>query len=104
MLLIFECIHAGPESVISVADQLLLFDEALERLSNEFLFVAHVIENLVFENEESAVDPHRPVVNGVNAGNEAAIFLFERHQVIAEIRPYAKKTRDLILLMEMVDL
>src|SRR5262245_27660331 len=56
-LLVLEGVHARPESLVAVRDELLQTDEALEGLLDELLALLQVIEDLPLEGEESAVDP-----------------------------------------------
>ena len=56
------------------------------------------------EDEESAIDAYISVVNGMDSGNQAAVALLQRNQVIAEVRPDAEKAGDLALLVKVVKL
>ena len=55
-MLVFEGVHARPIAVVLVRGQLVLLDQSLEGFMDQFLAVANVIENLLLEDEESAVD------------------------------------------------
>jgi len=76
----------------------------MEGLDHQFLFVPHVLKDLLLEDKKSAVDAHAAVVNGVDPGNQAAIARFQRHQVIAEIRADAQKAGYLVLLVKVLQL
>src|SRR6266404_1305192 len=78
-LFVLEGVHARPEPVIGIADQLFLFQQSLKRFPNKFLFLFYVIENLFLENEESAVDANRAVVDGVNSRNQISLVLLQRN-------------------------
>src|SRR5262245_31886558 len=56
-LFLFECIHTGPEARISIGDQLPLSDQALKRLHDQLLTFLNVVENLLLEDKEAAIDP-----------------------------------------------
>src|SRR5579859_399382 len=104
LLFILESVHAGPESIVGVADQLLLRNQPMKRLNHQFLFVADVAKNVLFENEKPAVNSYIAVANGVNVGNQAAIAFFNRDEVITEVRPDTKKAGNLALVVKMVQL
>src|SRR6266849_2936330 len=104
LLLVFEGVHACPEAVVRIANQLLLCYESVERLDYELLFVVDVLENLLFEGEKSSVDPYIPIINGMNLGDQATVSLVQRNQVIAEVRPNTEKAGDLAVLMKVVQL
>src|ERR1035441_1600683 len=67
LLLIFERVHAGPETVVGVTNQLLLFDQSMERLLYQFFFLANVIEDFLLEDEIASVNPHASIIDGVDA-------------------------------------
>src|SRR5262249_43714921 len=56
-LLVLEGVQTRPEALVPVGDQLLLADQALERLLHEFFAVLEKVEDLALEDEEPAVDP-----------------------------------------------
>src|SRR6266481_1190748 len=78
-LLVLEGVHAGPETVIGIADQLFLLQQSLKWFPNKFFFFLYVIENLFLKNEESAVDPHRAVIDGVNSHDQISLVLLQRN-------------------------
>src|SRR5882672_530748 len=104
MLPVLERVHARPEAIIPVADQLLFFHQPLERLIDKFLFLANVIEDLLFENEEASVDSHRAHADCMDLGHQITVPLLQRNHVVAEVRPDAKETGGLALLMEVFQL
>ena len=55
---ISERIHRPPESIVLVGHQTPLLDQAIERLEHQLFAVADVIEDLVAEDEVSAIDPN----------------------------------------------
>src|SRR5579883_143219 len=56
--LVPERVHRAPEAVVRHREELPLLDEALKRLDDELLAVAHVVEDLATKREEAAVDAH----------------------------------------------
>src|SRR5580704_930961 len=82
LLFVFESVHACPEPVIGITDQLLLSNQPLEGLDDQFFFVTHVVENLFLEDEKSSVDPDAAIVDGMNLRNETMGALLKRNQVI----------------------
>src|SRR5271157_2531317 len=69
LLFVFESVHAGPETIVGVTDQLLLRDQSVKWLNHQFLFRPDIFENLPFEDEKPTIDPDVPVVDAVNFGN-----------------------------------
>src|SRR5206468_1857208 len=60
ILPVLERVHVAPESVERKREQLALGHQPIERLEHEVLAVAHVVEDVLLEREEAAVDPdHR---------------------------------------------
>src|SRR5215831_13713908 len=55
LLVLLEGVHA-PEAVVPVSDELLLLDQAMERLLDQLLALFDVVEDLAPEDEEAAVD------------------------------------------------
>jgi len=104
LLLVLECVHTRPEPIIRVANQLLFFDQPVERLDYEFLFLTDVIENLLLENEKASVDPNRAIVNGMDPRDEAAVALLQGHQMIAEVRSDTEEAGNFVMLVEMFQL
>src|SRR6185437_17029906 len=56
-LQILERVDAAPEAGIGLGGELLRRDEPLERLDDQLLAGAHVVEDLVAQCEEAAIDP-----------------------------------------------
>ena len=57
MLPFLESVHARPETVVLVREELSLFDESIKGFLNELLAFLHIVEDLFSENEESSVGP-----------------------------------------------
>src|SRR5262249_53417967 len=55
-LLVLEGVHAGPEAVVPVRDELPAFEEAPERLIQQLLAVLDVVEDALSESKVAAVD------------------------------------------------
>ncbi len=102
MLLILKSVHARPESVVNIGQQLLLIHKPLERFAHEFFVFPYVIEDLVFENEVSAVYPQVALIHRMDSRDQASIV--QLNQVIAEPRLDAHKTSGPVVLPEMLDL
>ena len=64
---LLERVHAGPEAVVRVGDQLSLRGQPLERLLHEVLALADVVEDLAAQHEEAAVDAHADVPDVADA-------------------------------------
>ena len=67
LLFVFKCVHAGPEAVVAISDELVLVHEPLERFTHQLFFVANVVKDFFLENEVPAVDAHRTVVDRVDS-------------------------------------
>src|SRR4051812_37943398 len=102
MLAILKGIHARPEAVILVADQLSLCHQSLEGFNHQLFAFAHVVENLLLENEESTIDPNAAIVNRMNVRHQALSSVVHRNKVIAKIWTDAHETSNLVLSMEMI--
>src|SRR5437762_3153929 len=72
-LLIFEGIHAAPEPVVAVGKKLLLLDQSLKRLLNQFFATVHEIENLLSQYEESSIHPDIGAAHMPDLSNEIVI-------------------------------
>ncbi len=73
LLLVFESIHTRPEAIVWIADQLLLCYQPVERLNHELFFIPHIVENFLLENEESSIDPHIAVIDGMDLRNHLVL-------------------------------
>src|ERR1700674_2669102 len=77
LLLVLEGVHARPEPIIGITDQLFLFHQSPKRLPHEFLLHSDVIENLPVKDEESSVDPNRAAIDGVNPRHQVSVALLQ---------------------------
>src|SRR5262245_34184841 len=57
-LSISESVHSSPEALVSVSDELIRADKAIERLEHQFLTVIYVIEDFSTKDEVSAINPN----------------------------------------------
>lgn len=104
MLPVLEGVHAYPEPVVAVANQLLLTNQSLEWFLDKIFFLPDVIEDLLLEDEKASVNPHRRVTDRLDSRNKVASSLCQGNHVVAQIGADAEKTRDLVLLVEVVQL
>src|SRR5262245_5233880 len=72
-LAFLEGIHAGPETVMAIGHKLAFGNEAAKRIFDQFFAVAHVIENLLSENEEAAVHTEPGLANMLDTLDVATI-------------------------------
>src|ERR1700751_831748 len=88
-LLVLERIHGAPEAFMTEGHQLVCFNQSLERRFDEFFAVAHVVEDLLAEDEETAIDPEV----GILAGADAPDFSARPHvdEMQAERRPHGRE-------------
>ena len=68
-LLVLQRIHRAPEAFVLEGHELVGFDQALEWRLDQFIAFAHVVEYLLAEDEEAAVDPEIGVLAGADALN-----------------------------------
>jgi len=73
LLFVFERIHAGPEPVVLVADQLSFFSQPAKRLADKLFFLLNVAEDFSFEDKIPAIDAQAAVVHRVNPRDQALI-------------------------------
>src|ERR1017187_5346501 len=104
MLPVLEGVHAGPKAIVGITNQLLFRQQAMEWLDDQLFFIAHVLENLFLEDKKPAIDAYAAVVDGMDPRNQAAVALFQRNQMVAEIRPDTEKAGNLVLLMKVFEL
>ena len=100
-LLVLQRVHRAPEAFVPEGHELVGFDQALEWRLDEFITVAHVVEYLLAEDEEAAVDPEI----GVLAGADALDLPARPHvnQMQAERRPHRGEAGDLSARAEGLD-
>src|SRR5258708_37392123 len=70
-LLVLERIHALPETPGSMRQQGALVDQPLERRAHQLVAGLHIVEDLLAEHEEAAVDPDIGVAQGRNLSHFA---------------------------------
>src|SRR5882757_5807817 len=92
-LLVLQGIHRAPEAFVPEGHELVGFDQALEWRLDEFIAFAHVVEYLLAEDEEAAVDPEIGVLAGADALNLPA--RPHVNQMQAERRPHRGEAGDL---------
>src|ERR1700690_2019521 len=56
LLLVLKRVHRREIPIVLISRQLLLFDQPLERLRDQFLSGSHVLENVLLENKKPAID------------------------------------------------
>ncbi len=81
--------------------QLVVGDQAPERLLDQLLAFTHVVEHAWPHDEEAAVHPHVGFLRGPETLHEAG--LVEVHHMQAERRPHGKECRSLAALPEARD-
>src|SRR5579859_243406 len=101
VLFVLEGVHAGPEPIVLMRDQLLFRDETLKGLMNEFFTIFQILENLSFEDEISTINAQGAFVDVLNVGNQTTSIYGD--EMIAEVGAHAKKTGDLVMLAKMFD-
>ena len=90
-----------PECIISVANELILFDQPLKRLGNEFLAVFHIPEQLVPKNKISSVDRNIRILYVVHPFYKISIP--HRYNMKAEGRLDAQKAAHFFALNEVIN-
>src|SRR5437867_4440340 len=69
-LFFLKCIHARPEPIVFVREQLLLLDQPLKRLLYKFFPVPHIFENVLAEQEISSVHQDSSLVDVPDSTDE----------------------------------
>src|SRR5690348_11239768 len=95
-LFILERIHRSIETIIFISDELLLFDQSLEWLPNQFLSRSDIAEDLFLEDKESTIDPNIGLAYVLNFLN--IVLSVQRDKVIAQIRLDTDKTSNFVLV------
>src|SRR6185295_11929940 len=85
-LLVLQRVHRSKEAFVANGHEPVGFNQALEWRLNEFFAFAHVVEYLLAEDEEAAVDPEVGVLAGPDALDLPA--WLHVNQVQAERRPH----------------
>src|SRR5437870_4666746 len=92
LLLFLESIHAAPKTIMRKGDQLLVLNQTVKGLLDQFLPVFHVAKNLAPKNEKSPVDPVPGFTNMVHALYDTVLIGLD--QVKASPRSDTDKTGD----------
>ena len=90
-----------PECIISVANELILFDQSLKWFSNEFLTLFHIPEQLIPKNKISSVDRNIRIPYVVHPFYKIPIP--HRYNMKAEGWLYAQKAADFLALNEVIN-
>ena len=56
-LFVFQSVHRAPESLVTKRQELVVLNQPLEWRLYEFISVPHVLEDLLAEDKEAAIDP-----------------------------------------------
>src|SRR5215813_4452528 len=99
--LIFERIHAGPESVISVGCQLTPLDQSLERLLDQFGFAVQVVKDIMLEGVVASIDSYVGGLDILDRGHGAAVL--DRNEMITQVRLDVHKRRYLSFAMKEIN-
>src|SRR5262245_17566791 len=83
-LLVLERVHARPEPVVAIGEQLPFHDQAMEGFLDELLAVLDVAEDVLLEGEVTAVDQDTGVGDVADAGHDAV--RLQRHDMKCLIR------------------
>ncbi len=68
---LFKGVHAAKETAMLLRDQLLFRNQPLKWLQHQFFASADIVEDLLAQNEEAAVDVQIGVTHIVNLGHYA---------------------------------
>src|SRR6478735_910019 len=98
--LVLEGIHALPKSVIGMGNQLILLDQATEGLDDQLFTAEKMVENLLFEHEEPAVDANVRISDVFDARHP--IIGIRVDDVKGLRHAHAHETRRLVALHERV--
>lgn len=101
-LFVLECIHTLPISIVPIADQLVLLDESLEWLNDEFFSRLDVAEDILLKNEVAAVYLHGAAVHALNLVH--VIIVPQRDDMIAEWWSDTDATGYLVVGAEMLNI
>jgi hypothetical protein len=92
-------VHTSPKTVVRVANQLLLCDEALERLMNQFFAFVHVVEDLLAEYKEATVNPLICFGDMTNVGYQISVQI---HDVERGVGLNAHESGNFILVLNVL--
>src|SRR5262245_11391470 len=101
ILAVLERVHAAPESVVRVDDELALGHQAIERLEYQILPLLEVFEDLLAEREETSVDADDRTPDRLEGGDVVAVVRPDDVEGVG--RRNAQETRDLTLPGEACD-
>src|SRR5207244_1241395 len=101
-LLVLERVHAHPETIVFMGDEVSLHHETLEGFVEEFLAVADVPEDVSTKDEIAPVDP-KPRVSHVRDAVHHRVVI-RRDKVVADVRLHGEEARDLAAPSKLVDL
>src|SRR5262245_35723327 len=96
-----EGVHAGPEPVHPIGEELARADEPLERCFHQVLAVSDVVEDGRLEHEEPAVDPEAGLLGGPDVAHRAVGV--HRDHVEGAGRSHTEETADLVGAAELFD-
>src|SRR5260370_19455497 len=91
LLLLLKRIHAPPEAVIRVGNELFFLNQPLEWFPDEVFTVLDVIEDCAIENKVSAIDHNLGLAQGFDFLNQSTIA--DRHAMTTQAGADAQKRR-----------
>src|SRR6185437_13574155 len=92
-LLVLERVHRPPEAFMPDGHELVGLDQPTERRLDQLVAIGHVVEDLLSEDEESAIDPEVGVLAAAQPADLPASV--DVHQMQAERRPDRQEASDL---------
>src|SRR5690348_4483122 len=92
-LLVLERVHRPPEALVPDGHELVGLDQPAERRLDQLVALGHVVEDLLPEDEEPAIDPEVRIL-AVAQSVDLSAFV-DVHQMQAERRPDRQKAADL---------
>ncbi len=101
VLLVLERVHRRPEAVVPEGHQPALLDQPPERLLDELLALADVVEDLPAEDEVAAVDPGRALANVADRLHRASVVGL--HEVERVGRAHGEEGGDVVRRAEGLD-
>src|SRR6185436_14397346 len=102
LLLVLEGVHAGPEARVSIGQELLLLDQATERLLHELFAGLHRLEDGPLEGEEPTVDPQAGFSGVPNLPDQAPLIHVDDVKRMA--RAHGQEARGHLAATEMVEI
>src|SRR5579883_20645 len=92
-LLVLERVHRPPEAFMPDRHELVGLDQPAERRLHQLVAVGHVVEDLLSEDEEAAIDPQVGILAAAQPLDLSAFVDIDQMQ--AERRPHCQEARDL---------